>query len=266
MLLRSWWSRLVALGVFSSGALQADTITVRADDWFPVNGKPKSQEEGVYIDLLRAILEPAGHQVDYQLLTWDDAVENVRSGRDDCVVGAARSDAPDLLFVAKPWMTFDNVFYAKVERSLQIRGLSDLEPLKLGVIEGYSYGDALDAYLESNRDNPDRIQIVASGRNPLAVQVNRLVTGKIDVTVESSVVMQSHLRKARLHERLVPVGSMGENQHIFVACSPAKPSLRPIIDTINRGFDQLQADGRLNAFYSKYGLSSAELLQPESGQ
>jgi polar amino acid transport system substrate-binding protein len=263
MLLSLRWCQFVVCGVFLSASVQADTISIRADDWFPVNGKPGSKEEGVYIDLLRAILEPAGHTVDYRLLSWEESVEGVRAGREDCVVGAARSDAPDLLFVAKPWVTFDNVFYASVDRRLKISSLADLETLTLGVIEGYSYGQALDAYLELNRANPERVQTITTGRNPLALQVNRLVTGKIDVAVESSVVMQAQLTKSRLQARIVAVGATNDEQHIFVACSPAKTSLLPIIETLNRGFDALAAEGKLDAFYRKYGLSSAELVKPE---
>lgn len=244
--------------------LAADTISVRADDWFPVNGKPGSSEEGVYIDLLRAILEPAGHRIDYQLLSWEDAVENVRAGRNDCVVGAARGDAPDLLFAARPWMSFDNLFYAREGRGLRVQGLDDLAGLKLGVIEGYSYGEALDAYLQTHRDDPERVVVVEYGRNPLALQISRLIAGRIDLTVEASVVMQSHLAKARLQGRVVAVGAMNDLQHIFVACSPARPQLKAIMQRINTGFEALQAEGRLEAFYGKYGLSSGELLLPAS--
>lgn len=259
---RCWLA--IALGCALPLTLDAATLTVRADDWFPVNGKPRSAQEGVYIDVLRAVLEPAGHTLDYQLQPWDAAVADVRAGRQDCVVGAARTDAPDLVFARRPWMTFDNVYYAMADRGIRIESLDDLQRYTLGVIQDYSYGDALDAYIEAHRHDPQRIRVVDMGRDPLAIQVSRLVAGRIQVTVEASVVMQAHLREARLHERIVPVGALHEEQHIFLACSPAKPELKPLLQLIDDGYDRLESAGTLAAFYAKYGLSVQELLRAES--
>lgn len=257
--IRVWTvSLLVGLPALALG----DTITVRADDWFPINGKPNSRQEGVYIDLMRDILEGAGHEVDYRLLAWDNAVASVQAGEDDCVVGAAPTDAPDFVFARTPWMTFDNAFYAVVDRKLQVKELADLEAFMLGSIEGYSYGDTLDAYIEQNASNPARIQIADPGRNPLNILVNRLVTGKLDLIVESEVVMQAHLAKARLSERVVAVGYLNDPQPIYVACSPAKPSSRTWIGLLDAGFEQHRKAGTLDAFYAKYGLSSQKLLAP----
>lgn len=246
-----WWS-----------AAGADTLSVRADDWFPVNGKPGSAQEGVYIDLIRDILRQSGHELDYRLQSWDAAVEAVRAGDFDCVVGANPSDAPGFVYAAQPWMRIDNSFYALSERSLKIDGVAALDALVVGAIEGYSYGEALDGWIAQHTANPARLQLVTIGRNPLDTLVNRLVTRKIDVIVESDVVMQAHLSKARLADRIVAVGSMHDRQPIYVACAPGKDSSRTWVTLLDEGFDRHRQAGTLDAFYAKYGLSSEQLLAP----
>lgn len=255
-------SLLWILAMLSAPPLLADTLSIRADDWFPVNGKPGSRQEGVYIDLVRDIVEAAGHTLDYRLMSWDAAVAAVKAGDYDCVVGATPSDAPGFVYTAQPWMRFDNVFYALADRQLAVAGVDSLEQHVVGVIEGYSYGDALDAYVAAHKADPARVQLTTIGRNPLETLVNRLVTGKVDVVVESEVVMQSHLSKTRLGGRIVQVGSMQDRQPIYIACSPAKPASRTWVALLDAGFQRHLRDGTLDAFYSKYGLSSVPLLAP----
>ncbi|MGK5093936.1 hypothetical protein WDW89_18225 [Deltaproteobacteria bacterium TL4] len=58
-------------------------LSVRADFWPPFNGDPKASRPGYMIEVLKAIFEPQGYVVDYQILSWDQALESVRKGEFD---------------------------------------------------------------------------------------------------------------------------------------------------------------------------------------
>ena len=70
-----------------------DTIRLRADAWFPINGDPQAAHPGFGIEALQAIWKQAGHQLDYRLMSWGPSLEAVRNGSADCVIGAYKEDA-----------------------------------------------------------------------------------------------------------------------------------------------------------------------------
>jgi polar amino acid transport system substrate-binding protein len=59
-------------------SVQAQTISIRADYWYPMNGDPNSDKPGYMIDLAKAIFEPQGIAVDYQLMPWSRAIQETR--------------------------------------------------------------------------------------------------------------------------------------------------------------------------------------------
>jgi len=95
---------LLCFGSRSAFGDLPDTVSVRADLWAPVNGVPESKKEGYFIEVLRAIGQRRGFRVDYALSSWEMAVEEATAGRIDCIVGAAKGDAPQLAFPERPWM------------------------------------------------------------------------------------------------------------------------------------------------------------------
>lgn len=52
----------------SGGAVQADVVTLRADQWCPYNCVPGSDRPGYMIEIAREVFGRAGHQIDYQAL------------------------------------------------------------------------------------------------------------------------------------------------------------------------------------------------------
>jgi polar amino acid transport system substrate-binding protein len=141
---------LVSISVFGSSAVLADTISIRADNWFPMNGQPNAKQPGYMIELATHIFTAAGHTVDYKLLPWERAVESVRKGEFDCVVGAYKDDAPDFVYPQAPWGMDRTVFFVKAGDSWTYTGLASFQGKKVAVIKGYAYGDEFDKYIIDN--------------------------------------------------------------------------------------------------------------------
>ena len=63
---------------------------------------------------------------------------------------AARSDAPDFVFTDTPVDMSQNCFYTSKNQSLFYKGLDSLTEISLGAINGYSYADDIDGYIQSH--------------------------------------------------------------------------------------------------------------------
>ncbi|MDF2177987.1 transporter substrate-binding domain-containing protein [Aliiglaciecola sp. CAU 1673] len=237
-----------AAAVFSASCM-ADTISIRADDWFPINGQPDAAKPGFMIELATRIFTEAGHEVDYKLMPWERAVDSVRKGEFDCVVGAYKEDAPDFIFPNENWGIDDTGFFVKEGDSWTYSGPDSLLQRKVAVINGYAYGDTLDKLIE---DNPSVFQGLG-GSDALEKNVKKLEAGRADVIIESPSVMQAKLKEMGV-SGIVLAGTLDEPSEIYIACSPAKDSSKQYMDLVDKGTAKLRASGELAKIMESYGL------------
>jgi len=238
------------MAALSSAATYADTVTIRADAWYPMNGEPGSEKPGYMIELARAVFEPAGHTVDYGLMPWERAVNSVRSGKFDCVVGAYKDDAPDFVFPAESWGHDETHLWVVSDNNWSYSGLDSLAGKTVGLIGGYAYADDFDAYMESN---PGQAQTI-NANNALEQNIKKVIGGRIDTTVESPSVMRAKLRDLGLDGKLRSAGPLAEPVPMYIACSPKSDKSQTYIDLVDQCTQELRASGELKKLLDRYGL------------
>lgn len=245
---------------FSALALSAltrpqQTITIAADNWCPINCARPESRLGVGIDLAKAIYEPLGYQINYVIMPWSEALEKVRSGDVDAVIGASRYDDPSLVFPASPVFKIADNFYVLKGISWRFQGVHTLKGKKLGVIKDYGYGPVVQEYVSSNRDNYSRIQ-ESQGDDALKENIHKLLNHDIDVIVESRPVMEYNLNKMHLSDRIEWVGSSPQAE-VYLAFSPALARSKALASQYDAGISRLTGEGRIDGFYAAYGLNPA---------
>jgi len=249
------FSTLFLTLMITSGVAQPQaTITIAADNWCPINCTRPEPRLGVGIDLAKAIFEPIGYRVNYQVMPWSDALAKVRSGHVNAVIGASRYDDPRLIFPVNPVYTITDAFYVLKGNSWRFQGVHTLKNKKLGVIKDYGYGTVVQDYVRANQNNYSVIQ-AAEGDDALKENIKKLLNREIDVIVESRPVMEYNMAKMRLDQRIEMVGSSPQAD-VYLAFSPADGRSKTLAATYDAGIRRLQAEGRLDAFYEAYGLQN----------
>lgn len=231
---------------------QADEITIRADIWYPHSGDPKSDASGYMIDIAKEVFAAKGIAVNYDAMPWERALAQTREGKIDCVVGASISDAADFIFPAEPQGHNQNYFYVKKGNPWRYSALASLETIKLGVIDGYTYDDAIDKYIQDIK-NTARIQSIG-GATPLEQNVKKLLAGRIDALVESGPVLQSKLAQMHLKNQVETAGAAGTSAELFIACSPRQSKSIELTRSLSKGTIQLRSSGKLQTILAKDGL------------
>lgn len=229
----------------------SDTITIRSDVWFPMNGEPGSAQPGYMIELAQTIFSKHGHTVDYRLMPWERALNEVRLGTEDCVVGAYVEDAPDFVFPEEHWGMDNSAFYVRKSESWQYQGIESLHSIKLGVIGGYAYGDEFDEYIKQNQH--DNVQTV-KGDNALEKNIKKVIAGRLTAFIDSPLVVAAKLKEMGLEGTISEAGTLGDPSPMYIACSPAKPNSQDYIKMIDDGTRALRASGELSKIMAKYGL------------
>lgn len=240
----------ISLALLTAGPIHADTITIRADSWYPMNGDPGADKPGYMIELARAVFEPAGHTVDYGVMPWERAVNSVRSGDYDCVVGAYKEDAPDFIFPEESWGDDETHLWVTADSNWRYTGLDSLDGKNIGLIGGYAYADDFDAYTENH---PGQVQFI-NANNALEQNIKKVIGGRIDTTAESPSVMRAKLKDLGMDGKLVSAGPLAEPVPMYIACSPATGNSETYTDLIDSGTRKLRESGELKTILDRYGL------------
>jgi polar amino acid transport system substrate-binding protein len=256
-------AQLIVAALLSAAVLPlcAAEVSIRADEWYPINGEPNSERPGIMIELASAILGKAGHTVDYQLMAWDDAIARTKKGEFDCVVGALEGEAEGFVYPKEPWVLSAQTLYVRDDRSFTYTSIDDLSKLKVAVIDAYSYGDTLDGYIATNRNDPSRILLVRNETKPLRSAMTRVLVGQADAVLETSVVMDATLASSGFKNKLrrLAPALRDQTEKLYIACSPARASSKTYVELFNTGLTRMRADGSLNALLARYGRRDGEI-------
>lgn len=247
---------LLGLCLLPLAARAEERLVIAGDLWCPVNCAPDSERPGIYVELAREIFAEAGIAVEYRLVNWARALREAREGRIDAVIGAARSDAPDLLFGVEPTSSSRNCFYTAGKEAWRYAGPDDLAGRRLAVVNDYSYGARLDAYIQAGRGDPARIQ-AAAGEQALALNLAKLLEGRVDALLENRWVMQDYLARRGYTGTLREAGCERPDIPIYLAFSPALQSSPRYLRLLDEGLRRYRADGRMQRLLARYGVTEA---------
>ena len=250
---------LCAAGVASADTATPQTISLRADFWFPFNGNPAAEKPGYMIEIAKRVFEKEGIQVDYKIAPWARSIKDVESGLVDGIVGTGKSETPTFVFPDESLgivrYSFFTLASSKRAAQWQFAGLDSLKKISLGIIADYSYAETVDSYIKEHQGDEHLIQ-TSRGDDALDLNIKKLQRNRIDVLISTPEVFYSSLdslKLARSDFRLA--GSAPEQDPLYIAFSPAKSTSKHYAQLLNDGIATLRRTGELKRILDSYHLS-----------
>jgi polar amino acid transport system substrate-binding protein len=247
-------SRLLALGLLMSlaaAAASAETLRLRADSWMPYNGDPAAAHPGFAVELAKAIFEPQGIKVDYQTMPWTEALTTARAGTIDGVIGAAPAETEGLTVPQESIGAPRVVLLVAKGNPWKFESIASLKTIRLGVIDGYSYWDSLDAYIKANHEP----QVVTfKGDAPLVDALTQLKAGKIDAIPETMAVFIWTIKGMGFTSADFHIVHTHQNDPIYLAFSKT-PNGKKYAKLFDEGVGKLRASGEFEKLLNLYGLT-----------
>ncbi|MCC2607332.1 substrate-binding periplasmic protein [Planctobacterium marinum] len=229
------------------------TIFLLADEWCPYNCHPDSELPGFMVEIAKEVFSPHGYRVIYEKTNWSRAVRNARIGKVHGIIGALKGDAPGFVFPENSLGMTENLFWVPNTSNFAYQSITDLQAIRVGVIQGYSYGEDLDKYIESNKLNEATLHSI-SGQDALERILQSLILGRVDVIVEERAVMLNHLLYHPNKNEIKPAGRVSIDP-VYIAFSPNRPESKQLAKLLDVGVAQLKAQGKLRIILEKYGLT-----------
>ena len=227
-------------------------ISVVGDEWPPYNAVPNSTTEGYFIDILREIFESKGIEVNYIVKPWNRAVRDVASGQDTALLGPFKSEAPGFVFPKQEVGISSLVFFTTSSSSWNFRGVSSLENIVIGVINGYDYRPWLMQHIQNSPNFVTKL----SGENAIERNLKMLILGRIDAIPSNyaSFMYRAKLLGVEKDVRFAGKDYNGEAKKLFIAFSPKLEESNYLAATFDAGMIRLRSTGRLDEILNQYGL------------
>lgn len=228
----------------------ADTITIAADSWCPINCDTSDADIGIMVEIAQVIFEKAGHSVEYLVMPWSRAIHEARNGKINGIIGAFKGDAPDFIFPEKELLSISgNSIFVRKNSKWEYENINSLSNFKLAVIQDYDYGEQLNKYIQDNKN----IYII-SGMNPLKRGIKMISSGRVDAIVECAPVFWYTASKMGLSKKFKWLGQVDSPEKCFIAFSPKNDKSIYYAKTLSEGISSLIANGKYDKILKKYGL------------
>lgn len=228
------------------------TLTVGGDVWCPVNCDSEDARPGIGIDLAKRVFEPLGYEIRYIVIPWSRALEEVRAGRIDAVVGASHNDDPLLIFPSHAIAMLHDDIFVTADSDITFKTMESLQGKRLGIIKDYGYSKPVQSFIDANRRIPDAIQEVG-GMQALEQNIRKLLAGRIDAVIENGPIMDYRLGRMGLSGALKPIGSIPQGG-LYLAFSPALEASKGRAAAYDKAVEALKQQGELEALYAPYGM------------
>ncbi len=254
---------LINFCLFLPGYLGADHILLVSDIWCPVNCHPDSANPGFMIEIAQRIFAKAGHTVEYRLVPWARAIEMTRNGQANGLVSAYIEDAPDFVYSDNELAQVTTKFFALKNLDWTYTGISSLERIRLGMVIHYDYDDQIVKYLEANKRDPERVQVLG-GNSPLERSIKKLLVNRVNVLIDGDIVFWYQAANMGVADSIKVVGQLGEPNKTYIGFSPALATSQRYAQLLSDGIVALRKSGELAVILQKYGLQDWKNLPTAS--
>ena len=237
--------------VFSVHSLTADEIVLVADEWCPYNCGPKNKNPGFMVEIAKYAFAKEGHKVIYRTVPWARAIEMVREGRHQGIIGTGRAETPDFIFPDIELGRATHTFYTRRDFPWKYNGLDSLKEIDLGVIDQYSHGNLYKDYIKPNEGSIN-IQVIG-GEDGLTRNIKKLSYGRIDALVEDKTAFQYELFSTNTKNDFSDAG-VAYSEDVFIAFSPKIKESKAYAKILDNGMQELRESGKLEQILNKYGV------------
>lgn len=210
-------------------------------------GADSARPRGLAVDLLDAILIPAGHTPRYEFYPWLRAQSMIEHGPAQILVGPYRTPERERLMRFSRQAFYEDalVFYARRrEEGLWWGDFQALQRLRIGAVQGWVYGE---------RFEQARAGLTVTVVRDLATALRMLQLGRLDLIAANQRNSEPVIQELGLGDQVVlcapPFAQL--KGHFAFGREPAGESWLALVDA---GMQRLRASGELQQMAARRGV------------
>ena len=233
---------------YGDQVLADQVVTFVGDPWPPyVEGVlGEDAKSGVAVEIVNEIFSRIGNaSARFPLIPWNRALLEVEEGSQDGIGMLLKTPEREQYMVySEPMLVGLNLVWSaseQGERTFEWDVIDDFHGLRVGVIDGYSYGEEVDREIEEGRIAVIKLQTVEQ-------MFTMLANDRIDLAMATDAVGMV-LAKKYPEAGIKPAKRPTDSDTYYMAISKKSPAVT-LIPEINRIIKQLQSMGIIESIVS----------------
>jgi polar amino acid transport system substrate-binding protein len=248
------FSRLVSSILFvACFDLQAEKLTVGSDIWCPYICED-SQQPGYIVELVGDIYGQHNISLKFETIPLARALDLARQNEIDMVLALTDDHILEYQLIRNKVAigSFSNDFFVYGNNTWRFTSINELVKkleggTKLGVIQGYTYGDEINTLIETQ----GRFFHISHGNNPLQDNLKMLEVGRLNIVLDSKNTVFYQAAKSK-QQNLLYAGTEGKDVRLYLGYARKLALKYP--DMLDQGIIEYRKSGKLKILLNKYGI------------
>ncbi|MEH6650348.1 MAG: transporter substrate-binding domain-containing protein [Motiliproteus sp.] len=244
---------LLCFSLHFGNTAYAEPLKLVAFQYPPLVYQQDGEIIGVAAELVRAVFNELGVQIEIEMLPWARSLQYLQSGQADGVFTIFKNPHRQtfLLYPDEPLIEQTISLYTFRDKPINFSGkLSDLAPYRMGLTRAVSYGKRFDAAIEETLTN---LTVV----NDEEAKFMLLAKGRVDVVVSSVGIADFYIDKLQLANRISRVPTEIQRVPSYVAFAKT-PDNQLRVERFEQALRQLKLSGRYDQIVNSAALPKVE--------
>ncbi len=229
----------------------AETITISAPEWCPYICPNEPAKPGLLVEYTQAIFQRAGYDITVDVYPWSRAIRYAEDGTRHALLGAAKHEAPSLIFPENEIGEQTFCFYTKADDEWTYSSPAAV----IGKDIIYPQ-DALPEEIIPYK-NRARFSEVTGSVTYIEQALGMLLSDRTEIVLSSYYWMTHFLESHDMQEK-VKLSGCAASTKVYLAFSPADGKLeetKKYIKIFDREIEILKQEGFFESLLIKYNLT-----------
>ena len=244
-----------ALLIASTGYGEAKKLRVAYTDWFPYTYEENGAAAGFEIEIFDAVIKQMQLEAEYTQYPWKRCLMSLEHGQADVLISLLKTPEREgyTIYPETSISISKTMLFTTLDKTIEFSGsYQDLKGYTIGVIMGFSYGEAFDSADYLTKDEAaDAPMLIA-----------KLLKGRDDVAVENQVVVKASALKMGVQDQLRFLEPPIHTQKLYAGFSKAN-GLESLCTEFSQALHAFKSTDAYAAILGKYGILAADMLAPE---
>jgi polar amino acid transport system substrate-binding protein len=221
-------------------------------DWFPYTYEENGRAQGFEIDTLKAVLGEMNLRGEFVSYPWKRCLASLKNGEADALVSLLKTpEREDYTYYPDEYISISKtVFVTTAKKDVPFDGsLESLKNYTIGVISGFSYGEAFDnaKYLKKDESVDTKTLLT------------KLLNGRTDIAAENQAVLLASALKMGVKDRIQFLRPPIHTNKLYVGFSKAK-GYRNLSDAFSRTLGVFKKTDAYPSILAQYGIHFSDMV------
>ncbi len=236
---------------FLTGEARSETVTFATDPWCPYVCDIQSDKPGILIEATSEILADTPYEPVFLTMNWARSIQNVRAGKINGLLSAYKTDAPDFIFTDPPFMLSAMCFFIPQDNDWHYTGTHSLSTRRIAIMNGYSYGEELDAYIANHEQMHSKSLIRVTGVDEKNRRIELIEKKRANTILEDRLVFLNLLKRSSSKVQFKEAGCI-DGTGVHIGLSPNLDSSQPISALVSSRLTTLIETGKMQEIINRY--------------